>query len=133
LDRFNPSNLNQGFVRPTPEGVNAWVPDENDTHPAITLEWPKPQEINMIRLFFDGDFDHPMESVLMGHYEDVMPLCVRNYTIKDSKGEVVFTQEGNYQSVNTIELEKPISTAKLTIELENPPGQSAVLYEVLCY
>ncbi len=133
LDRFNPSNLNQGFVRPTPEGVNAWVPDENDTHPAISLEWPKPQEINMIRLFFDGDFDHPMESVLMGHYEDVMPLCVRNYTIKDSKGEVVFTQEGNYQSVNTIELEKPISTAKLTIELENPPGQSAVLYEVLCY
>lgn len=133
MDRFQPTNINQGYVRPTPDTVNVWVPDADDQNPSVSLEWSEPQEIKMIRLFFDGDFDHPMESVLMGHPEDVMPLCVRNYTIKDANGQLVFKKEDNYQSVNTIELEKPVSTSKLTIELENPSGQSAVLYEVLCY
>lgn len=133
INKFRAANVNQGYVRPTPEAINAWVPDWSDEHPALTLKWDTPQKISSINLFLDGDFDHPMESVLMGHPEDVMPLCVRNYTIKDATGTVVATKEGNYHSVSTHALDQPVITDKLTIEFEKPEGQLPVLYEVLCY
>jgi len=34
--------------------------------------------INRIILNFDTDFDHPMESVQMGHPENRVPFCVKN-------------------------------------------------------
>ena len=80
LAAFEPANLTNGFARPTNQ-PNAWVADFAHHQPTIRLAWQTPQTIATIELSFDTDFDHPMESVLMGHPERAMPFCVRNATI----------------------------------------------------
>ncbi len=75
-----------------------------------------------------------MESVLMGHPEDVMPFCVRNYTVKDDQGKIIHQRKGNYQTVNHIRLEQPVSTSSLTIEVEHPSNDvPAAIFSVRCY
>ncbi|HET9280259.1 MAG TPA: FAD-dependent oxidoreductase, partial [Flavitalea sp.] len=94
LDVFDVSNVRNAITRPT-HLPNAWVADLNDIDPAITIQWDHPKSINRIELSFDTDFDHPMESVLMTHPENVMPFCVRNYTLEDESGNIVYKKEGN--------------------------------------
>jgi len=133
LDVFSPQNVRNGIARPTNQ-PNAWVADFADPRPTLTLRWNEPQTISRIELTFDADYDHPMESVLMGHPENVMPLCVRQYRILDEAGRVLTTGAANHQTRNTVHLEQPITTRTLTIELENPgPGLPAALFEVRCY
>ena len=72
---FGPANLTNGIERPTNQ-PNAWVAAFDEPDPALTLAWPEPRTIARIELTFDTDYDHPMESVLMGHPELVMPFCV---------------------------------------------------------
>jgi hypothetical protein len=76
LECFGAANLANGFARPTNQ-PNAWVADFSHEQPVVRLAWREPQTIARIELCFDTDFDHPMESVLMGHPERVMPFCVR--------------------------------------------------------
>jgi hypothetical protein len=75
LDVFGASNLTNGVARPTCQ-PNAWVAALEDSSPTLVLTWPEPQTLRRIELVFDTDHDHPMESVLMGHPERVMPFCV---------------------------------------------------------
>jgi hypothetical protein len=85
-------------------------------------------------LKFDADFDHPMESVLMGHPENVMPFCVRDYKLYDDQGKVVFEKNGNYQTINHIKFKKPVATKKLVLEMKHPSGDvPAAVFEVQCY
>ena len=77
---FGVDNLTNGFARPTHQ-PNAWVADFAHEQPVLKLTWPEPQTIARIDLCFDTDFDHPLESVLMGHPERVMPFCVRDVVI----------------------------------------------------
>lgn len=133
LNKFGKENIKSGVYRPVNE-PNAWVAAKEDKKPSLKIEWNEAKTIQKIELFFDTDYDHPMESVLMGHPEDVMPFCVRNYVIKDDLGNLVFEKNGNYQTTNTIVLEKPISTKHLSIELEHPSANvPAALFSVRCY
>ena len=132
IDAFGVENLKNGFTRPNFH-PNAWVAywEEN---PAVTLEWPQPETIREVVLMFDTDFDHPMESALMGHQEDVMPFCVQHYTIIDGQGNIVHAQTDNHQTINRIKLSQPLSTDKLTIHLKKPEIHvPAALFAVLCY
>lgn len=133
LNKFGKENIKKGVYRPVSE-PNAWVAAKEDKAPSLKIAWDEAQTIQKIELFFDTDYDHPMESVLMGHPEDVMPFCVRNYTIKDDLGNVVFEKTANYQTLNTIVLDKAISTKHLTITLEHPSENvPAALFGVRCY
>ena len=133
LNKFGKENIKSGVYRPVNE-PNAWVAAKEDKAPGLQIAWDEAQIIQRIELFFDTDYDHPMESVLMGHPEDVMPFCVRNYTIKDDLGKVVFEKKGNYQTLNTIVLDKAITTKHLTITLEHPSENVPVaLFGVRCY
>jgi len=133
ISQFGVENIKTGVYRPTTK-PNAWVAALEDKDPQIKIGWKEPKEISKIDLFLDTDYDHPMESVLMGHPEDVMPFCVRNYTIKDDKGNVVFEKTGNYQTINRIELKQPINTKELTISLEHPSDKvPAAVFAVRCY
>jgi hypothetical protein len=87
---FGPGNLTNGIVRPTRQ-PNAWVAAFGDVSPTVTLSWAEPQIIGRIELVFDTDYDHPMESVLLGHPERVMPFCVPRVVIRDGSA----TQVGN--------------------------------------
>jgi len=133
IDAFVPQNVVNGIARPTNQ-PNAWVADFADVRPTLTLQWDGPRDIGRIELTFDTDYDHPMESVLMGHPEQVMPLCVRSYRILDDAGRVVATCAENHQTRNTIRLERLVTTRSLTIELERPgDAVPAALFEVRCY
>ncbi|PWU08683.1 MAG: FAD-binding dehydrogenase [Verrucomicrobia bacterium] len=84
IDVFGPESLVNGFARPGHQ-PNAWVADVDDAHPTVTLAWPTIQTIGRLELVFDTDYDHPMESVLMGHPERVMPFCVRDLSIENGR------------------------------------------------
>ncbi|MBO9660094.1 MAG: FAD-binding dehydrogenase, partial [Chitinophagaceae bacterium] len=126
-------NIKNGIDRPVAQ-PNAWIADWNDPQPQLNIQWNTPQTIRSISLFFDTDFDHPMESVLMGHPESVMPFCVRNYKIMDDKGNIVFEKQGNYQTHNLIELPEQISTTSLHLMVEHPSAEvPAAVFSVRCY
>ncbi|MBL0743109.1 FAD-dependent oxidoreductase [Chryseolinea lacunae] len=133
LKGFEAENIRNGIARPT-DKPNAWVADLNDKKPTLTLTWQTPKIIRNIVLKFDTDFDHPMESVLMGHPENVMPFCVRRYVLRDDEGRVVYEKTDNHQTMNVIRLATPMQTRQLTLEVEHPSANvPAAVFEVLCY
>lgn len=130
---FSAENIRNGIARPTTE-PNAWVADLKDKNPSLTLTWNESKSIREVILKFDTDYDHPMETVLMGHPENVMPFCVRNYSILNDKGEILHEKSGNYQTVNKIVFEKPVNTKTLTLKVEHPSENTpAAVFEILCY
>ncbi|MEO6523735.1 MAG: FAD-dependent oxidoreductase [Mucilaginibacter sp.] len=133
LKTFKVSNIKTGIYRPTNQ-PNAWVALLSDAKPHIVLEWPDKKEISKIDVFFDADYDHPMETVLMGHPEDVMPFCVRNYQIKDGVGNLIYEKKDNYQSINRITFDQPVIVDKLTFFVEHPSKQiPAAIFAIRCY
>lgn len=121
LDRpiaaFGADNLLNGQLRPESHGkTNAWVAAMDDETPEVKLKWETPVDLKTIKLFFDCDFDHALETTLMGHPEEVIPFVIADYRIKDGSGNILKEVTGNYQAINTIELEKVTRTDSLTFE-----------------
>jgi hypothetical protein len=131
LDLFGPANVSNGLARPTTQ-PNAWVAAVDDPAPSLTLCWSTRQRIRRIELTFDTDFDHPMESVLMGHPERDMPFCVKRYRIVGDQG-VLFESQDNHQTRNTIVLPEAVEAQQLRIEVLETHGAPAALFEVRCY
>jgi hypothetical protein len=130
---FSAKNISNGIARPT-SNPNAWVADFKDPHPTLVLEWPSAQTIAKVDLTFDADYDHPMETVLMTHPENVMPFCVRNYRLLNDKGQIVFEKKDNYQTRNSISFSQPITTRQLLFQAEAPSEYiPASLFEIRCY
>ncbi|MGA0555493.1 FAD-dependent oxidoreductase [Larkinella sp. VNQ87] len=130
---FGVENLRNGIQRPTSQ-PNAYVADPADPNPTVTVSWPEIQRISHVELFFDGDFDHPLENVIMTHPETEVPFCVRDYILCNDRKERVFSQTGNHQTRNTVRFEQPIETRSLTIHLKAMNGSvPAALLEVRCY
>jgi hypothetical protein len=133
IDLFAPDNVTNGLARPTC-GPNAWVADLDDDAPTLTLQWDRPQALARIELTFDTDYDHPMESVLMTQPERAMPFCVKRYRIFGSSGQVIIERTDNYQTRNSLALDPPIITDRLTVQLLESHGSvPSALFEVRCY
>jgi hypothetical protein len=133
LPVFPAHSVTNGLMRPTTQ-PNAWVSDPDDPRPTLTLRWDGPRTIGEIDLFFDADADHPMESVLMGHPESVMPFCVRRFRVLDGGGNVLAECADNHQSRNRIVLETPVRTDRIVLEAEHPgPGVPAALFSIGVY
>lgn len=129
---FGTENLTNGFVRPY-GSANAWLADLTDTKPSLKVEWETEVALSEIKLFLDPDYDHPMESTLMGHPEDVVPFCVQNYTIKDMSGKVLFEKKNNCQAINIWTFDSKIKTKGFSIELEQSnPNVPVALFEIFC-
>lgn len=132
LDVFCAGNVTNGIDRPTC-GPNAWLADLNDAAPRLELRWDQPRTIQRIVLYFDTDFDHPMESVYWSHPENVSPFCVKHYRVW-ADGRQVAECTDNHQSVQQIELTEPLRTDHLAIELLASHGHvPAALMAVRCY
>jgi hypothetical protein len=133
---FGVASLKNGVARPTGQ-PNAWVAAFEDARPSLRLSWPAPQRIARIELWFDTDFDHPMESVLMGHPERVMPFCVREAEVvlcDGAGGQTVARVEENHHSRCVIRLPEPVSAAELEVRLAAPGANvPAALFDVRCY
>jgi hypothetical protein len=119
LDCFAARNIINGFTRPYIQ-TNAWVADWNDSNPSLILQWDEPKTIHAVTLFFDTDFDHPMESSQMGHPENIIPFCVQKYSIKDENGNLLFEKSDNHQTINRWKPENGIQTKLLKFEFQHP-------------
>jgi len=132
LDVFHAANAVNGIARPTRQ-PNAWVADFADAAPVLTLRWNSPKTIARIEMGFDTDFDNPMESVLMGHPERVMPFCVRQFEVRDGAGRVLYRCGDNHQTRCAIRLSQPVTTDRLSFHLATPgAGVPAALFEIRC-
>ena len=133
IDLFNVENLRNGIARSV-LGSNAWVASHDDKNPRVTLTWEKEQSLSRIELGFDTDWDHPMESVLMGHPCDIIPFCIQDYRILDAMGNLLHETKGNYQTQNAIIFDAAVETDQIIIELGSPSAKlPAALFEVRCY
>jgi len=133
LSAFSAEHVRNGIARPT-NAPNAWVAEQNDGKPTLTLQWESVKAISTIILSFDADFDHPMESALMIHPENIMPFCVRNYQIYKGDGTLLYEKNGNHQTLNTISFDNPVYTDCLKIALQHPSSKvPAALFEIKCY
>lgn len=130
---YHAKNIINGIARPY-LAPNAWAASLEDAFPELVMKWENRVTIQTIQLSFDTDFDHPMESVLMHHPEDVMPFCVKNYTVHDGEGNLLRKISGNYQTRNIITLDKPVVTDKLVFSFEHPSANTpAAVFEIRCY
>ncbi len=131
---FAAGNLVNGIDRPV-ASPNAWVADPSDPAPAITLAWDRPQRIRRVALAFDTDFDHPMESVQMGHPESDMPFCVSNYTIRDATtGRALIEVAGNHLTLREHVISEPVTTTSLRVEVAPPCANiPAALFALRAY
>jgi hypothetical protein len=118
---FGPDQVANGYSRPA-QWPNAWVAAPDDLEPSITLNWDKPKRVKRIELVFDTDYNHPMESVIRGHPESVMPMCVRDYSLHDAHGAMLYATEGNYQSMNLIELRDTVVTDTIELRVHKMNG-----------
>lgn len=133
LRKFSVENLVNGIDRPTNQ-PNAWVASLDDPTPSIEISWNTPQKIKKIVLCFDADFDHPMESVLMGHPENIMPFCIQEYTLSDQKGKILADIKNNYQTMNTITFSEVNVVEKLYFKCKHPSKDvPASLFAIRCF
>jgi hypothetical protein len=131
---FSPQNLSSGVDRPT-HLPNAWVASPGDKNPSVTLAWPTPQTIARLDLALDVDYDHALESALMGHPERTLPFCLKRYTITDAAGATVHTCEENHHGLNSIRFDPPLKTRSLTIHAQesNAPPVPPSIFSVRAY
>ncbi len=150
---FGAANLINGISRPT-RASNAWVADFAQEQPVVRLDWETPQTIASIEIDFDTDFDHPMESVLMGHPERDMPFCVQDLkiavtsvacdstrpgksstaTLSHTSTRVVTEISGNHVTRRIVKLDKPVTTDCLEFRILTPSIHvPAALFAVRCF
>jgi hypothetical protein len=131
IQAYEAANAANGFTRPY-LSANAWAASLADPSPALQLSWSEPQVIHAVTLFFDADYDHPLESSLQGHPEDIIPFCIREYRIKDDTGRTVYSTRDNYQPMNKIMFDQPFTSSKLTIECNHPSAFiPAAIFEII--
>jgi len=129
LRAFAAGEVARGPERPT-SAVNAWAAAADDERPWVELRWAQPRRIARVVLCFDTDFDHPMESVLMGHPETRMPFCAPGVRLLDGAGTVLATLSDNHQTRREVAL-RGVMTDILRVEVDHPiEGPPAALFRV---
>ena len=131
LKSFSVDQLKNGVFRPTIQ-PNAWVASLVDKAPQLKFTWKKTITLKEIILFFDTDFDHALESTLMGHPESEIPFCIKSYRLKTSLGKLIHEEKDNHQTINKLSFENPIQVKELILEVDHPSDLvPAALFGVL--
>jgi len=128
---YEPANVVNGWARPWC-GANAWAPASSDHAPSLRLSWDHPQAIRTMQFTFDTDFDHPMESVLMGHPERVMPGCVTAFAVRTAEGEVLAEVTEHHHTRWQLSLPQPVTTAGIDLMLRAWGPAPPAVFEVRC-
>lgn len=132
LEPYRATNVVNGCSRPW-EGANVWLPAREDKAPSITLTWRQSQTIETIEITFDTDYDHPMESVLMGHPERVMPGCVTAFEVRCAKGDLLARVDDNHQTRCVLKLPAPVETSAITIAILRHGSALPAIFQIGCY
>jgi len=128
---YEPSMVVNGWPRPWC-GANAWAPRAEDKTPTLRFSWDKPQTLRTIELTFDTDFDHPMESVLLGHPERVMPGCVTRFELRTAEGKVIAHVGEHHQTHWRMTLAEPVTTTGLELAILDRGSAPPAVFEVRC-
>lgn len=130
LKPYSAEHLRGGFTRPY-LGTNAWAAKLDDKNPKIELSWQDNVKISELKLFFDTDADHALETVLMEHPETQMPFCVQTIRVLNAHGEELYACAGNYQSIKVIHFNPPLLSNCLNIEFSHTEaGAPANLFAI---
>jgi hypothetical protein len=132
IELFQPDNILNGWQRPVAQ-PNAWIADPADESPSLRLSWTSPQKIAEVHLYFDGDFEHSMESVLVGHPERAVVFGVKRYRLRDDQGRIIAEADDCHHARVVHRLSQPVETTQLTIEMLETWGAPAAIFEVRCY
>lgn len=133
LHPFDVSNVRNGIQRPV-KSTNAWVADYTDKVGEISIGWNEEKTIKKVELFFDADYDHPLESLLLLNPESKMAFCADEVKLYDGGNNLIGEINNNYLSHQTITLSQPVKTNQLTLKISNSnPDAPASLFEVRCY
>lgn len=132
LEAFEAKNATRGPARPT-HSVNAWVADSADTEPEISLTWDTPVHLSNIIFEFDPDWDHPMESVLMTHPEEMVPFMIRDFDLMDDSGSVIASVRDHRGARYELNLESSLETSSLKLRIHRTYGAPAAVFRVRCY
>jgi len=130
LHPFCPQQLVNGIARPTVR-TNAWVAAADDSLPTVQFHWDEPRRIRRVEITWDTDYDHPLESVLMGHPEREIPFCAKRYRI--SSDERTLFEGENHSTRTCLMLKGAITTSVLKLEILETRGLPAAIFEVRIY
>jgi FAD dependent oxidoreductase len=129
---FSPENLKTTIFRPSVTS-NCWIAGMDDKNPWLELKWSDIQKVNSVRLFFDVDYDHPMESSHREQPENVLPYCVREFKIKDQDGNLLCDVKNNYQALYELSFKEVRNISGLRFEFEKPADNVPVaLFGIVC-
>ncbi len=126
---FAPENVLSGPARPT-DSPNAWVASPADTAPELTLRWPAPVTASRVIIEFDPDWDHPMESVLMTHPEEVVPFMVKDFDLLDADGNSLLEIRDHHLGHFDWTPAAPLTTSALTLRIHATHGTPAAVFRV---
>ncbi|MFT4550610.1 MAG: hypothetical protein ACI9MB_004589, partial [Verrucomicrobiales bacterium] len=131
VSMFRPENVLTGPSRPV-EAPNAWVAASDDPQPELILSWERPVTMNRLIIELDADWDHPMESVLMTHPEEVVPFLIRDFDIIDSEKRTVCKVRNHRSGRYELHLEKPLTTNRLVLRILGTWGMPAAVFRIRC-
>lgn len=114
---FSEDNLCNGFVRPYLK-PNAWVADKSELRSELIFAWKEEKHIKNIKLYFDNDYDHPMETIQWNHPERTMPFCIKKFSIFDHERNLIVKCDDNCKTIYSLDLDVPIKTNELHVVLE---------------
>ena len=129
IEQFGAENVARGAARPT-EFPNAWVADSADRGPSLTFAWDQPVQIGHVIVEFDPDWDHPMESVLMTHPEEVVPFMVKDFDLLDGNGAVIAQVRDHHGAHFAFTLDAPLETSALKLNILSTHGSPAAVFRV---
>jgi hypothetical protein len=132
IPAFAAANVVNGYARPF-DATNAWAPAREDKNPTLHLTWDEPQTLQTIEITFDTDYDHPMESVLMGHPERIMPGCITAFEIRTTEGTILAHVEDNHQTRFQLQLKSSLDTCGISIAALSFGPALPAIFEVRCY
>ncbi len=118
ISAFGTENL-LSKVNRSVEKPNAWVAGFDDKDARVFINWEKTVPIQKVTIFADSDFDHPMESVQWGHYDNRMPFCVDELSIYDENNTLLAQKTSNHQTRIEFNFDKEVLTSKLIIGVSN--------------
>jgi hypothetical protein len=117
LQCYSVNNLTNGYVRPYISS-NAWLAEFEKVDAGLSWTWDEAQTIHQVRLFFDNDADHPMETIQWNHPESHMPFCVAQFALYDENDKCLYRTTDNHQTICDIKFSNPVKTKRLRLELK---------------
>ena len=119
LSLYSTENVRTSYLRPF-NGTNAWAADIADETPELHISWDGRSTVSKVVLDFDVDYDHAMETVQYGHYDSVMPQCVRDFNVCDCKGRIFAEVRGNHLGHVVVDLGKEYLLDNLRLVFRKP-------------